>query len=351
MLRARIQQEREIYKDWHIWSIPIRAKILMLCCAMYLTCPVQGEWLCSTASITLFGPRDSPLQNHLIQAAECCATTARVTVRFCEWHASSVRKRSEERVKSAKSGLDFQYKSRGWAIGATRRAIRYRSQLWPARAQWRSFAGTMITRVTWAPHSHRLQLESVSNFASIRGNVCIYQGQWQYEVTLLTSGISQLGWASPQCAFTDTVRIVMRQLTGVASLLTWVVFHRTVWGTRPIRTRLMASASRSGTCAIGTTARAGRLVRACNNDCDVQSVLIERIFSGDVIGCCIDADQGNITYYRNGKSLGVAFANIRTHQPGTYLFLTRTCTDRIHGWNSSGIYNLRFFGLFKLLNF
>jgi Kip1 ubiquitination-promoting complex protein 1 len=44
------------------------------------------------------------------------------------------------------------------------------------------------------------------------------------------------------------------------------------------------------------------------------------VLLGDVIGCCIDADQGSITYYRNGKSLGVAFANIRTHQPGLAYF-------------------------------
>lgn len=153
-----------------------------------------------------------------------------------------------------------------------------------------------------------LQLESESNFASIRGNVCVYQGQWQYEVTLLTSGISQLGWASPQCAFTDTVSragVTLQSLTRV----------RTVSATRLIRTRLTASASRSGTCASGTTARNGRWVRG-----DIVSAVSGAngaLLLGDVIGCCIDADQGSITYYRNGKSLGVAFANIRTHQPGT----------------------------------
>lgn len=39
----------------------------------------------------------------------------------------------------------------------------------------------------------------------------------------------------------------------------WI--HRTAWEIRLIRTRLTASASRSGTCASGTTARSGRLVR------------------------------------------------------------------------------------------
>lgn len=32
---------------------------------------------------------------------------------------------------------------------------------------------------------------------------------------------------------------------------------------------------------------------------------------GDVIGCCIDLDKGDITYYRNGHSMGVAFTKVR----------------------------------------
>jgi Kip1 ubiquitination-promoting complex protein 1 len=30
-----------------------------------------------------------------------------------------------------------------------------------------------------------------------------------------------------------------------------------------------------------------------------------------VIGCCIDLDGGQISFYRNGVSLGVAFGNVR----------------------------------------
>ncbi len=33
--------------------------------------------------------------------------------------------------------------------------------------------------------------------------------------------------------------------------------------------------------------------------------------AGDVIGCCLDLDKGQITFYRNGVSLGVAFSNVR----------------------------------------
>jgi Kip1 ubiquitination-promoting complex protein 1 len=42
--------------------------------------------------------------------------------------------------------------------------------------------------------------------------------------------------------------------------------------------------------------------------------------TGDVIGCAIDMDNGTITYYRNGKSLGVAFDNVRVHGPGLAYF-------------------------------
>ena len=41
--------------------------------------------------------------------------------------------------------------------------------------------------------------------------------------------------------------------------------------------------------------------------------------SGDVIGCCIDLDAREISFYRNGVSLGVAFTNVRTMQ-------VRVCT-------------------------
>lgn len=36
---------------------------------------------------------------------------------------------------------------------------------------------------------------------------------------------------------------------------------------------------------------------------------------GDVIGCAIDLDEGTISFYRNGHSLGVAFDRVRTMQP------------------------------------
>ncbi|CAI6011240.1 unnamed protein product [Closterium sp. NIES-65] len=47
-----------------------------------------------------------------------------------------------------------------------------------------------------------LILESLSSFSSARANVCVYSGRWQYEATLGSSGIQQIGWATLACPFT-----------------------------------------------------------------------------------------------------------------------------------------------------
>lgn len=47
-----------------------------------------------------------------------------------------------------------------------------------------------------------LTIESLANFSSCRATVCVYSGSWQYEVTVLTSGIQQLGWCTALCPFT-----------------------------------------------------------------------------------------------------------------------------------------------------
>lgn len=47
-----------------------------------------------------------------------------------------------------------------------------------------------------------LTIESLANFSSCRATACVYAGLWQYEVTVLTSGIQQLGWCTALCPFT-----------------------------------------------------------------------------------------------------------------------------------------------------
>jgi len=36
--------------------------------------------------------------------------------------------------------------------------------------------------------------------------------------------------------------------------------------------------------------------------------------AGDVIGCCLDLDAGEMSFYRNGVSMGVAYSGIRKLQ-------------------------------------
>jgi hypothetical protein len=52
--------------------------------------------------------------------------------------------------------------------------------------------------------------------------------------------------------------------------------------------------------------------------------------SGDIIGSCIDLDRGEISFFRNGVSLGVAFRNVRTMQ----------VWRRMCGMNCVGIWNV-----------
>ncbi|KAF0906844.1 hypothetical protein E2562_013239 [Oryza meyeriana var. granulata] len=51
----------------------------------------------------------------------------------------------------------------------------------------------------WGP----LLVESSASFSSARVNACVRNGKWMYEVTLETSGVQQVGWATLLCPFTD----------------------------------------------------------------------------------------------------------------------------------------------------
>ncbi|XP_021887448.1 LOW QUALITY PROTEIN: E3 ubiquitin-protein ligase RKP [Carica papaya] len=119
-----------------------------------------------------------------------------------------------------------------------------------------------------------LLVESSALFSSARANACIWKGKWMYEVSLETSGIQQLGWATLTCPFTD---------------------HKGVGD------------------ADDSYAFDGRRVSKWNKESEPygQSWVV-----GDVIGCCIDLDSDEISFYRNGVSLGVAFSGIRKMGPG-----------------------------------
>ncbi|KAH7565886.1 hypothetical protein JRO89_XS08G0031300 [Xanthoceras sorbifolium] len=118
-----------------------------------------------------------------------------------------------------------------------------------------------------------LLLESLAMFSSARANACVWRGKWMYEVTLETSGIQQLGWATRSCPFTD---------------------HKGVGD------------------ADDSYAFDGRRVKKWNKEAELYG---QSWVAGDVIGCCIDLESDEISFYRNGDSLGVAFSGIRKMWP------------------------------------
>ncbi|XVF17147.1 hypothetical protein REPUB_Repub10bG0094400 [Reevesia pubescens] len=119
-----------------------------------------------------------------------------------------------------------------------------------------------------------LLLESLAMFSSTRANACVWKGKWMYEVILETSGIQQLGWATISCPFTD---------------------HKGVGD------------------ADDSYAFDGRRVSKWNKEAEPYG---QSWVAGDVIGCCIDLDHDEISFYRNGVSLGLAFSGIRKMGPG-----------------------------------
>eukprot|EP01018_Ginkgo_biloba_P039209 Gb_19146 [translate_table: standard] len=114
-----------------------------------------------------------------------------------------------------------------------------------------------------------LLIESQAMFSSARANACVWKGKWMYEVALETAGIQQLGWATITCPFT--------RHEGVGD-------------------------------AEDSYAYDGRRIKKWNKDSQPYGQLW---VVGDVIGCCIDLDADEISFYRNGICLGVAFETVR----------------------------------------
>ncbi|KAL9254413.1 E3 ubiquitin-protein ligase RKP-like protein [Drosera capensis] len=125
---------------------------------------------------------------------------------------------------------------------------------------------------------HPLILESMTIFSSARANACVWRGKWMYEVILQTAGIQQLGWATRSCPFTDRM--------GVGDAENSYAFD-------------------------------GRREKKWNKEDEAYG---QPWVVGDIIGCCIDFDEDEILFFRNGISLGVAFSCIRKMPPGSGYF-------------------------------
>jgi len=48
-----------------------------------------------------------------------------------------------------------------------------------------------------------LDVEALSQYASVRANVAVFSGKYYYEVRLLTSGIMQIGWCTLATYFSE----------------------------------------------------------------------------------------------------------------------------------------------------
>ncbi|KAH7290123.1 hypothetical protein KP509_30G032900 [Ceratopteris richardii] len=118
-----------------------------------------------------------------------------------------------------------------------------------------------------------LVLESQAAFSSVRSNTCVSTGKWMYEVTLETAGIQQLGWATCSCNFTRE--------EGVGD-------------------------------STDSYAYDGKRVRKWSVSWHPYG---QPWVPGDVIGCCIDLDKGEILFLRNGFSLGIAFTEVGRSNP------------------------------------
>eukprot|EP00049_Salpingoeca_infusionum_P018430 m.357244 g.357244 ORF g.357244 m.357244 type:complete len:1134 (+) comp17750_c0_seq1:148-3549(+) len=112
-------------------------------------------------------------------------------------------------------------------------------------------------------------LASDAGFVSCVCNTAVATGKWMYEVSLVSPGLAQIGWATPTCEYTRE--------NGVGD-------------------------SRD------SYAYDGFRLRKWNSGVRVYG---EEWTTGDIIGTCLDLSEGTITYYRNGRSMGVAYDKVR----------------------------------------
>uniref|UniRef100_A0ABD2WQJ0 RING-type E3 ubiquitin transferase n=1 Tax=Trichogramma kaykai TaxID=54128 RepID=A0ABD2WQJ0_9HYME len=129
----------------------------------------------------------------------------------------------------------------------------------------------------------RLSVNSQSNFSTVRANTGVFKGKWQYEVQLGSNGVMQIGWGTADCKFS--------QESGVGDM-------------------------------VNSYAYDGNRIRKWNVSTHKYG---EAWLSGDIIGCAIDFDNENITFFRNGKNLGIAFEKI-SMGPGIVYFPTVSLT-------------------------
>jgi len=113
-----------------------------------------------------------------------------------------------------------------------------------------------------------------NNFENVRADVKVRAGKWYYEVKLLTYGKMHIGWCTDKCEVqTNSYE------TGIGND--------------------NESYAYDGSCQ-----------KAWHGSASNNERYGEYWNNGDVVGSLIDLESKTISYYRNGKDLGVAFNNV-----------------------------------------
>ncbi|EDV91344.1 E3 ubiquitin-protein ligase RNF123 isoform X2 [Drosophila grimshawi] len=123
----------------------------------------------------------------------------------------------------------------------------------------------------------RLTLRSQGSFNTVRANCCVYGGRWMYEIQLHTKGVMQIGWSSGNCSFNEN--------SGVGDTSYSYGYDGSKQQVWHISTRKYG----------------------------------DKWQIGDIIGVTIDVDREIIEFYRNGRSMGIAFEKIQKG-PGITFF-------------------------------
>jgi hypothetical protein len=111
------------------------------------------------------------------------------------------------------------------------------------------------------------------NFETVKADVKVKGGKWYYEAKLLTYGKIHIGWCTDKCT------IQTNSYTGLGhDTESWAYdgSYQVVWH--------------------GSSSNNTRYGEYWNN--------------GDIIGCVLDLEAKQMSFYRNGKDLGVAFSSL-----------------------------------------
>ncbi|CAG0912820.1 unnamed protein product [Notodromas monacha] len=166
----------------------------------------------------------------------------------------------------------------------------------------------------------RVGVGSQSHFSSLKANVCVFKGKWQYEVLLGSKGVMQviqLFQFSNTCSsfgmelLVQDFRCAQMSQVNFAGLDFFISFQ-VGWCTKDCQ----FSEENGVGDTIDSYSYDGNRVRKWN----VATYRYgEPWLSGDIIGVTIDCDDHKIEFYRNGRSLGVAFSNVKSAPGVAYL--------------------------------